>query len=220
MLYEEKCSPQEARDRLASFRFRGEDVFKSVSALSGGEQSRLRLCMLMKSEINLLILDEPTNHLDIASREWIEDSVMDYDEALLFVSHDRWFIEKFATRIWYLHDGTIEDYRGSFTQFREYRKRMESIAAAEKAKEKKAPAAEKPEKKERPQGNKSSKSNEKKMAKLERDIANAEAKLNELEAQEAENASDYVKLMELGEEKQKLEEQIEELYMQWESLSE
>ena len=87
------------RNRLAAFNFRGEDVFKPVSALSGGEQSRLRLCMLMDEKINLLILDEPTNHLDVASREWIEEAVESYEGNLLFVSHDRYFIDKFATRI-------------------------------------------------------------------------------------------------------------------------
>ena len=75
MLYDLDCAAQTARNRLATFKFRGEDVFKPVSALSGGEQSRLRLCMLMDSKINLLILDEPTNHLDIQSREWIEEAV-------------------------------------------------------------------------------------------------------------------------------------------------
>ena len=83
MLYAQNCTTQEARDRLAAFRFRGEDVFKSVSALSGGEQSRLRLCMLMDSKINFLILDEPTNLLDISSREWIEDAVTAYGGNLL-----------------------------------------------------------------------------------------------------------------------------------------
>ncbi|MFQ9917314.1 MAG: ATP-binding cassette domain-containing protein [Flavonifractor plautii] len=83
----------------------GEDVFKPVSALSGGEQSRLRLCMLMDEKINLLVLDEPTNHLDIQSREWIEEAVEEYEGNLLFVSHDRYFIDRFATRIWMLEDG-------------------------------------------------------------------------------------------------------------------
>ena len=95
-------SAQSARNRLAAYDFRGEDVFKPVSVLSGGEQSRLRLCMLMDDEINFLILDEPTNHLDIASREWIEEAVEAYDGTLLFVSHDRYFINRFATRIWEL----------------------------------------------------------------------------------------------------------------------
>ena len=107
MIDDQDCSTQTARNRLAAFNFRGEDVFKPVSALSGGEQSRLRLCMLMDEKINLLILDEPTNHLDVASREWIEEAVESYEGNLLFVSHDRYFINRFATRIWMLENGQI-----------------------------------------------------------------------------------------------------------------
>lgn len=105
MLYEKNCTVQTARDRLGAYLFEGEDVFKTVSSLSGGEQSRLRLCMLMDEKINLLVLDEPTNHLDIASREWIEDALEDYEGTLIFVSHDRYFVNKFATRIWELETG-------------------------------------------------------------------------------------------------------------------
>ena len=88
--------------------------------------SRLRLCMLMDEEINLLILDEPTNHLDIAAREWIEEAVEAFDGTLLFVSHDRYFIQRFATRIWELADGTITDYPMGFAQYR-------AVKAQEKA---------------------------------------------------------------------------------------
>ena len=110
MLYELDITPQSARNRLAAYQFTGEDVFKSVSVLSGGELSRLRLCMLMDESINLLILDEPTNHLDIDSREWLEQAVEAFDGTLLFVSHDRYFINRFATRVWELAGGVITDY--------------------------------------------------------------------------------------------------------------
>ena len=118
MLYEKNCSPQMARDRLGAFMFQGEDVFKTVGTLSGGEQSRLRLCMLMDEKINLLILDEPTNHLDIASREWVEAAIEEFEGVLLFVSHDRYFIEKFAERIWLLEDGQIRDFPCGYAKYR------------------------------------------------------------------------------------------------------
>ena len=87
--------------------------------LSGGELSRLKLCILMDDEVNLLILDEPTNHLDIASREWIEEAVESYDGTLLFVSHDRYFINRFATRVWELENGVITDYPMGFARYRQ-----------------------------------------------------------------------------------------------------
>ncbi len=208
MLYDCRCQPQEARDRLAAFGFRGEDVFTPVGALSGGEKSRLRLCMLMGSDINLLILDEPTNHLDIASREWMEDAVSDYSEALLFVSHDRYFIEKFATRIWYLDGGRLLDYRGSYGQMREYLSRQEVFTRTAKAESRAA----KPEKKSSP-------NREKRLARLEREIAALEEQTADITALEQENASDYHKLMELGAQKEELNEKLLELYGQWEELS-
>ena len=158
MLYEKNCTPQTARDRLGAFMFQGEDVFKSVGNLSGGEQSRLRLCMLMDEKINLLILDEPTNHLDIASREWVEAAIEEFDGVLLFVSHDRYFIEKFAERIWLLEDGTIRDFRCGYQK---YRSILEHEAAAKQMV--KLPAK---EKKEKPKGG--TKDSDKLARKLER----------------------------------------------------
>ena len=211
MIYDANCTPQQARDRLASFMFTGEDVMKSVGTLSGGEQSRLRLCMLMKNDINLLILDEPTNHLDIASREWIEDAVSDYGEALLFVSHDRWFIEKFATRIWEMKDGKITDFRGGFTAFREYKARQESIALANAHRAERAPKEPKPKKK-------SSGSAEKQLQKAEREIARLEQLIADLDAQSEEFSSDYEKLMELDRQRSELNAQLDEAYAAWEAL--
>ena len=212
MLWEAKCDPQTARNRLAAFGFRGEDVFKTVSVLSGGEQSRLRLCILMRDDINFLMLDEPTNHLDLLSREWMEDALMDYSEALLFVSHDRWFIEKFATRIWCLHDGQIEDYRGGFAEWREYKARQEALQPPAKA-AKSAAREEKPKKKTEP-------NRDRRRQRIERDIERAEASLRDIEAEMEKNASDYQKLLELGAQKDAAEESLETLYAEWETLAE
>ena len=212
MLWEAKCDPQTARNRLAAFGFRGEDVFKTVSVLSGGEQSRLRLCILMRDDINFLMLDEPTNHLDLLSREWMEDALMDYSEALLFVSHDRWFIEKFATRIWCLHDGQIEDYRGGFAEWREYKARQEALQPPAKA-AKSAAREEKPKKKTEP-------NRDRRRQKIERDIERAEASLRDIEAEMEKNASDYQKLLELGAQKDAAEESLGTLYAEWETLAE
>lgn len=213
MLYGQNCSTQEARDRLAAFKFRGEDVFKPVSALSGGEQSRLRLCMLMDSRINLLILDEPTNHLDIDSREWIEDAVQEYGGNLLFVSHDRYFIEKFATRIWMLENGRITDFRGSYQEFRAWRERQEQLKNVSRAAEPEKPKADKPK---RPGGTKEL---EKQVKAAERAVEKAEIRLDEISGEMEAAASDYLKLQDLYTEREKLEDELAHLYTVWENLA-
>ena len=213
MIYEQDCSTQTARNRLAAFNFRGEDVFKPVSALSGGEQSRLRLCMLMDEKINLLILDEPTNHLDIASREWIEEAVADYEGNLLFVSHDRYFIKQFATRIWMLEDGHITDFRGTFEEFRAARERAKNQAAAPVKVEPEKPKKEKPK---RPGGTKEL---EKQVAAAERAVAKAEERQYELSLKAEEVASNYLELQKVYEEQKALEDEIATLYTKWETLA-
>ena len=211
MLYDCRCQPQEARDRLAAFGFRGEDVFTRVGALSGGEKSRLRLCMLMGSDINFLILDEPTNHLDIASREWMEDAISQYPEALLFVSHDRYFIEKFATRIWYLESGKITDYRGTYKEFREFRARQAVFNQTAKSEARKKEPQ--PRKKGVP-------GREKQLARLEKEIEKLEEQIAALEQKCEEFSSDYQKLMELDAEKMLLNDKLMTAYESWEELSE
>lgn len=205
------CTMQEARDSLGAFGFTGEDALKAVGTLSGGEQSRLRLCILMRADVNLLILDEPTNHLDIPSREWMEDAISGYGEALLFVSHDRYFIEKFANRIWCFENGRITDFRGTFGEFRAYRERQQAIAQAAKS------AAPKPEKKPKRSG---TPEREKQLRRVEREINKAEARLAELEAECEANASDYVRLMELDTEREELNKSLDALYLEWEELDE
>ncbi len=214
MLYELNCSVQEARDRLAGFQFRGDTVYKAVSDLSGGEQSRLRLCMLMDSKINLLILDEPTNHLDLASREWIEAAVEDYEGALLFVSHDRYFIDKFANRIWTLEHGSIQDYRGGYQAYQAMRERLSAAAPPphKAPPEKKANAAER-----RSGGTKLLKKElsalEKKLAKLERDLQTL--------AQEREAvAQDYQALEDVMRREAAATEEYDGLFLQWADLAE
>lgn len=211
LIYDCKASPQEARDRLAAFNFTGDDVFKAVGSLSGGEQSRLRLCMLMKSDVNFLILDEPTNHLDIASREWIEAALADYTGTLLFVSHDRWFVDAFATRVWELKAGTLTDFRGGYPEYQQYKTRQTDLQRAAKKREGKKPsqpAAPKP------------KNAAREMEKLEREISRREAELTALTAEEEENAADYQKLLELGEAKAAVQEALDALYARWEELAE
>ena len=217
MLYEGDCTPQQARDRLGAFGFSGEDAFKFVGDLSGGELSRLRLCILMKEDVNFLILDEPTNHLDILSREWMEDALTDYSEALLFVSHDRYFISRFATRIWELEDGKITDWRCPFEEYRARKERLRQAALARQAEEKKQFRKEQP-KREKPAGGQ--KALQKKLAATEREIAALEEKLKGLETAIEENATDYEALGRLFEEKTAAEAEIEAKYEDWGVLSE
>ncbi len=205
------CTMQDARDSLGAFGFTGEDALKAVGTLSGGEQSRLRLCILMRSDVNLLILDEPTNHLDIPSREWMEDALSTYGEALLFVSHDRYFIEKFATRIWCFENGQITDFRGTFAEFRAWRERQRAIAQAAKAA---APKAERKPARQR------TSDREKQARRVEREITKAEERLKEIDAEYEANASDYKKLMELDAERAELGEKLDALYLEWEELDE
>ncbi len=206
MLYEKNCSPQVARDRLGAFLFQGEDVFKSVGNLSGGEQSRLRLCMLMDEKINLLILDEPTNHLDIASREWVEAAIEEFEGVLLFVSHDRYFIEKFAERIWLLEDGKIRDFK---CDYRKYRSILEHEAMTREPVQSTAKV-----KKEKPKGG--TKDTEKMIRRLEREIEKQEQLLAELDKQIEQSTTDYQELNRLFSHKEREETVLLDLMEQWE----
>ena len=208
-------SPQSARNRLAAYDFRGEDVFKPVSVLSGGEQSRLRLCMLMDDEINLLILDEPTNHLDIASREWIEEAVESYDGALLFVSHDRYFINRFATRIWEIADGTITDYPMGFTQYRE-------LKAREEAERQSAPAGkrEKGPQQEKPRAGRAQQQAKRQLTICQREMDKLEEAIRQKEAEMEAAACDYERYGVLYAEKEAMDEELLALMERWEQLSE
>ena len=209
LLWDGNCdTPQEARDRLAAFSFRGEEVFKTVGVLSGGEKTRLRLCQFMGTGVNTLFLDEPTNHLDILSREWVEDAIDEFSETVIFVSHDRYFINRFATRIWQIMpDGTIRDYIGTYEEFRAMLQREQAQAASLAA-----------PKERKPENSKKAASPNKKSGKAAAKAAeNLEARLAQIEREMAENPQDYQLLQQLCEEKDQLEEQLLELYEQLDS---
>ena len=209
LLYETNCKPQEARDRLGAFRFRGEDQFKTISQLSGGERARLQLCLIMMSRANLLILDEPTNHLDLASREWIEEAVAEFEGALLFVSHDRYFIRRFADRVWEIEDGSFRDWPCDYERYKKLKAMEQAAPPPEKEKPPK-PAA-------RPSGR--DPRAERRLHALERDIARAEEKLAGFDKRVEECASDYIQLSEVLAEKADLEKEIQGMYEQWETAA-
>jgi ATPase subunit of ABC transporter with duplicated ATPase domains len=162
--------------------------------------------MLMDEKINLLILDEPTNHLDIASREWVEAAIEEFEGVLLFVSHDRYFIEKFAERIWLLEDGKIRDFKCGYSKYR-------SILEHETAM--KVPvAAEVKVKKEKPKGG--TKEQDKLVRRLEREIEKQEQMIAQLDASIERSAADYQELTRLLGEKEAAELTLMDLMEQWE----
>lgn len=207
-------SEERARNLLASFLFQGEDVFKTVESLSGGERSRLKLCLLMQNGVNLLILDEPTNHLDIASREWMEEVLEDFEGTILFVSHDRYFIRKFATTVCELENGKMYDFDGTYEEYRQW-KRYDAEQKRRQEQER-APAVK--VKTDSRIKNPSPKALEKKILKTEEEIAAIEKRLELIEKELEQYATDYEKLNELLEEKQALESRHEELMETWLSL--
>ena len=208
-MYEGRMQPQEARDRLGAYFFTGEDVHTPVSQLSGGERSRLKMCMIMRGSVNLLILDEPTNHLDLASREWMENALMDYGEALLFVSHDRYFINKFATRVLELETGRLTDYPVTYERYREIKARNETV-----------PVKPEPQRVEKPAKKQNAYNKDKELKRVEREIAELEAKLDENQRAQEEFSSDYARLMELGIEYEEIQSALADKYLRWEELAE
>ncbi len=212
LLYETNCSTQAARDRLASFGFRGEEVFKTVNVLSGGEKTRLKLCLFMSDSVNTLFLDEPTNHLDLISREWLEESIDDFSETMIFVSHDRYFINRFATRIWQVEDGKILDYSGNYDEFLKKREveRLRVLALQNNAPKKEAEPRKEKEKPPVKGGN--LKQLEKQRKERQKEMNRIEKRIEEIDSETEQNQNDYVLLAKLVEEKEQLEERLLELY--------
>ena len=203
-------SEGKAREYLARYMFFGEDVFKKVSNLSGGERSRLKLAILMYNELNLLILDEPTNHLDIDSREELEDFLKDFKGTLLFVSHDRYFINNISSRVLELSNGVFNSYEGNYEYYKEKSLELKSKIGQKSSIENKESKKSEAKKAEVNKTVKISK-NKWKILKLEEKIEELEEKLNFIEEEINKFCDDYEKLNELYNEKLEAEKNLEKL---------
>ncbi len=211
------------RNTLAAFMFTGDDVFKRVSDLSGGEKGRLSLAKLMLSEANLIILDEPTNHLDMTSKEILENAVNNYTGTVLYVSHDRYFINQTARRILELTNTKLINYLGNYDYYEEKKEELTAVFAPEiiKEKETKTVSANKQDYLER-------KAEAARIRKLKNDISNVEEqikkyedRLNELDELVADEAvaTNSAKLNEISKEQNEISEKLDDLMQEWEVLS-
>ena len=216
-----KLTPEvEIRNRLGAFLFSGDDVKKSVGMLSGGEKARLLLAKLSMENNNFLILDEPTNHLDIDSKEVLENALIDFDGTLLFVSHDRYFINRVATHVLELSEKGSTLYLGDYDYYVEKKAEVEAIQIEEASTSNQA-------KESSPVNDyQAQKESQKEVRKLMRQIENLEAEIEELESQSQAiseqmlEINDADKLMELQAELDKISHRQEEAMLEWEELSE
>lgn len=212
----------EIRNTLAAFLFTGEDVFKKISALSGGERGRVSLAKLMLSEANFLILDEPTNHLDIASKEILETALNAYEGTVLYVSHDRYFINKTASRILELTQKAFVNYIGNYDYYLEKREVLTPVSVSEIAVPANEPSAQKLDWKQQKETQAQARKRENDLKKCETRIEELEQKCASLDEEMAkpQNAINSAKLQELAKEKETLSAELETLYEKWEELSE
>ena len=178
LLSTQPMSEEAARTYLARFLFRGEEVHRSITALSGGERSRLALACLLVEGANVLILDEPTNHLDIQSRETLEEMLTAYDGTVIFVSHDRFFIDRVATRVWDVAGGKLVQYLGNYSDMVRQKARLSAPVAAVVNPKPSAATEEKPN--ARRSGQESESRLQKRLVSTEREISRLEGRLNEL----------------------------------------
>ncbi|WP_312428683.1 ribosomal protection-like ABC-F family protein [Lacrimispora sp.] len=213
------------RNILAAFLFTGDDVFKRVKDLSGGERGRVSLAKLMLSEANFLILDEPTNHLDITSKEILEDALVNYTGTILYVSHDRYFINKTATRILDLTNQTLINYIGNYDYYLEKKEIMTSLYTAPLS----AKAAAPEEISETKLDWKAQKEEQARIRKRQNELKKTEDEIHKLETRDGEIDellgkeeifTDVSKLVELNNEKETIRLRLEELYELWEDLAE
>ena len=215
----------EIRNVLAAFLFTEDDVFQPIHTLSGGERGRISLAKLMLSNANFLILDEPTNHLDIVSKEILEQALRDYTGTVLYVSHDRYFINQTATRILELTNQQLVNYIGNYDYYLEKKEELTSIYAPSAVADK----VEKPAQSAVKLDWKSQKEEQARQRKRENDLKKTEARIEELETRDAEIdkemsqpevATDVSKCVALSNEKAEIAAELEQLYEKWEELAE
>lgn len=214
-----KFTETKVRTLLGSFLFQGDDVFKDVKSLSGGEKGRLSMLKLILSKSNFMLLDEPTNHLDIESKEVLEESLLNYNGTIFFISHDRYFLNKLATKVIEINPQGTEIFLGNYDYYMEKKKEKLIINQAEEKNEKTKTQIKEERRKER-EKHESQKAIEKTHKKIESEILKFEEKIAELEdlmCQE-EVYSNPEKSKEVHQETQKLKNQLNNLYSQWEDL--
>ncbi|HEX2946254.1 MAG TPA: ABC-F type ribosomal protection protein [Clostridia bacterium] len=210
----EKLTHTQIRNALAQFLFTGEEVYKTVGVLSGGEKSRVALTKLMLSGANLLLLDEPTNHLDVNSREALEEALLAFDGTLLAVSHDRYFISKLASRIIEMTGKNLEDYRGNYSFYLDHRRQPKQDQAGGNGQNLSSSKQERQENKEEKARRRKL---EKQLAACEDDIGRTEARLSEIAEEMTRDTalSNHVLLSALHGEQLELESKLEKLYGDW-----
>ncbi|MBS5793312.1 MAG: ABC-F family ATP-binding cassette domain-containing protein [Clostridiales bacterium] len=209
---------EEIRNALAVFVFTGDDVFKKISTLSGGEKGRVALAKIMLSNANFLILDEPTNHLDMVSKEILEDAIKNYTGTCIYISHDRFFINNTATKVMELTKNKMNIYLGNYDYYLEKCEQKEIISENIKSKE---ISDNKMDWKAQKEAQAEARKKENAIKKLEQEIENIESKINEANEKLAleEVYTNPYKSKEIYEEKTKLEEELNILYDKWESLA-
>lgn len=207
----------EARSDLGAFQFSGEDVFKRVDMLSGGERVRLALCKIFKTKPNLLILDEPTNHMDMIGKETLEEILLNYTGTLLFVSHDRYFVKKLADRLAVFEDDTVTLYNFGYEEYLDKKTVSENSTADQQT----LPKTEKKAKKGYTTPAKERAKLERKIKKCEENIALLEEKIENLknELEREENITDYIKLQKIECEIESFEAELLAFMEEWEALS-
>ncbi len=212
--------PAQVRDYLARFLFTGDDVFKTVEMLSGGERGRLALARLALQGANLLLLDEPTNHLDLPSQEALQSLLADYNGTILLVSHDRYLIDALATQIWEAlpKERTLRVFEGSYSQYKEWLTAQAAAEAARRSREK-AARAERQAARSQPSRNQQQR-RQAVMDALETEISDLEKRLREISRQLECPPADPLEVSRLGEEYQQLQSKLDERLQRWAELHE